>query len=279
VAILIETPYALEFPQQGIRNMNIRYLIVPFVFYMLSTRAIAADDPFVGNWKLRPDKSRFVGFQEKIEDLGNHKYRFTTGDKVETIVLDGEDHSTGGGTTWALKEIGPNKWKSIDKIDGQIIVTSIWTVSDDGQRFTSVTEGIKNDGSTYKSQFTAKRLAGTSGLIGTWGNAERARHTPVNWSIKPYQGDGLSFISRDDGEQIDLKFDGEDYPDRGPHVAPGSTVSGKRASQRVVELLGKINGKLIYSQRLQVSEDGQKLAVGIALTGTTLSGVDFYDRQ
>ncbi len=246
---------------------------------MLSARASAADNPFVGNWKLIPDKSRFAGVQEKIEDLGNYKYRFTTGDKVETIVLDGEDHPTGGGTTWALRRIGPNKWKSIDKLNGQIISSSIWTVSPDNQTFNSVTEGVKNDGSTYKSEYTARRIAGTSGLIGTWESVSPRRHKPINWSIQPYGGDGLSLISRDSGERVDLKFDGEDYPDKGPHVTPGSTVSARRVGPGIIEMFGKVNGKLAYVERLQVSEDGRTLAVGIGLTGTTLSGVDFYSRQ
>jgi hypothetical protein len=259
--------------------MNTRFLILFFIFPMLSIRATAAGDPFVGDWKLNAAKSRFSGFEEKIEDLGGYKYRFTVGDRVETIVLDGEDHPTGDGTTWALRKIGPNQWKSIDKINGQIIAISTWTISNDGRIFTSVTEGVKNDGSTYKSEFTARRLAGTSGLIGTWGNPEFKRHVPVNWQIQPYQGDGLSLISRDDGARVDLKLDGKQYPLRGPSVAPGSSVSGTRPAQRTIELFDRVNGRLINAQRLQVSEDGKVLAVGTSLTGTTLSAVDYYDRQ
>jgi hypothetical protein len=259
--------------------MNIRYLFVLSLLCMLSPRVIAADDPFLGNWKLRLDRSRFAGFQEKIEDLGGYKYRFTTGDKVETIVLDGEDHPNGKDTTWALRQIGPNRWKSIDKVNGQITATSIWTVSNDGQTFTSVTEGINPDGSPYKREFAAKRLAGKSGLTGIWTGAGPKEYIPTDWSIQPYQSDGLSFISKDGGERLDLKFDGKDYPDSGRHIAPGSTVSAQRVDQRTIEMAGKVNGKPAYLQRVQVSKDGRTLAVGIAAVNGAITAVYYYDRQ
>src|SRR5574337_1675161 len=108
--------------------MKIRWLLFFPLISTFSLPAVAAGDPFVGKWKLLPEKTKAGGFQEKIEDLGNYTYRFTIGDKVETIVLDGEDHAAGtSGLTWALKQIGPNRWKSIDKLNGEVISTSIWT--------------------------------------------------------------------------------------------------------------------------------------------------------
>jgi hypothetical protein len=258
--------------------MNIRYLIVLSLLCTLSARVIAADDPFVGNWKLKPERSRFAGFLEKIEDLGGYKYKFTTGEKVETIVLDGEDHPNGKDTTWALRQIAPNKWKSIDKMNGQITATSTWTVSNDGKTFTSVTEGINPDGSRYKREFTARRLAGKSGLIGTWAGGGPKEHVPTDWSIQPYQSGGLSFISRD-GERLDLKFDGKDYPDKGRNVALGSTVSAKRVDQRTIEMSAKVDGKPVYTQRVQVSKDNRMLAVAIGSINGAITAVYYYDRQ
>jgi hypothetical protein len=261
--------------------MNIRFLTVLSLLSMLSASAIAAGNPFIGHWKLRPDRSRFLGFQEKIEDLGGYKYKFTIGDRVETIVLDGEDHPSaqGGGATWALKQIAPNQWKSIDKVNGQITAISVWTVSNDGRTFTSVTRGVKSDGSRYRNEFTARRVSGKSGLVGTWVAAGPESHVWTDFSIQLYQGDGLSLISGDGDERIDLKFDGKEYPDVGPDVPSGSTVSAKYVSQRAIELAGKVNGKLSYLQRLQVSDDGRTLALGVAPPDASVSAVYYYDRR
>jgi hypothetical protein len=281
--ILIKPCDALSFMPQPLatKAMNIRLLILFSLVSALPLRLIAGSDPFIGAWRLRPDRSRFFGVQEKIEDLGGYKYRFTTGDRVETIVLDGEDHpsANGKGATWALRKIGPNKWKSIDKVNGQITAISIWTVSDDGRIFTAATQGIRNDGTRYKTKFTATRVAGTSGLIGTWVGAGPDAHAPVHWSIEPFEGDGLSLISRDSGERVDLKFDGKDYPETGPGVPAGSTVSAGRVDERTIELFDRINGKLAYVERLQVSPDGTVLALGIGESSAKLSAVYYYDRQ
>jgi hypothetical protein len=258
--------------------MNVRHLVVFLSVWVLSGSLLAGDDPFVGTWKLNADKSKLTGFQEKIEDLGDNKYRFTIGHNVETIAVDGEDHPTNYGT-WALKKEGPNTWKSVDKIDGKVISTATWTISDDGQTFTAVTQGVKNDGSTYESQFTAKRIDGTSGLVGTWGSADTKRRAPAGWVIKPYEADGLSFISPTDREEIDLKFDEKEYPDKGAQVAPHSTMSARRVDERNIEMFGKVDGKLVYSELWKVSDDGTMLAIGVRLTGDTISETDIYERQ
>ena len=96
-----------------------------------------ADDPFAGDWKLNPEKSRSSVFQEKIEDLGNNKYRFTIDGRAEEIVADGQDHPTSYGS-WALKQELPNKWTSIDKVNGKVATTTTWTISNDNRTFTAL---------------------------------------------------------------------------------------------------------------------------------------------
>src|SRR5438552_12043473 len=106
----------------------------------ISDAALAADDSFVGKWKLNPDKSQFTGIPYKIEDVGGNKYNFAFGDDVETIPVDGKDHPTKYGNTWAITKTGPNKWKWTRKRDGKVIAVSNWTVSEDGQIFSQPRE-------------------------------------------------------------------------------------------------------------------------------------------
>src|SRR5580700_6096784 len=42
---------------------------------LLASTLWAADDPFLGKWKLNMEKSKFTGEQTKIEDLGGSKYK------------------------------------------------------------------------------------------------------------------------------------------------------------------------------------------------------------
>ena len=257
--------------------MSIRPVIVISVICASIGTIFSADDPFVGDWKLNPEKSKISVFQEKIEDLGNNKYRFTIDNRAEEILADGQDHPTSYGT-WALKQESPNKWISIDKVNGKVISTTTWTISDDNKTFVAVTDALNNDGSKYRSEFTAKRLSGASGLAGTWGRPDEKHPVPPDWQITR-QENGFSCFSPTARERIDLKFDGKDYQDEGPKVPLHSTVSTQRVDARNLVVYGKVDGKVVYAERWKVSDDGTMLAIGVNRSGITITETEIYDRQ
>src|SRR6185312_15678733 len=131
---------------------------------IITASAFAADDSFVGKWKLNPDKSQFNGLQYKIEDAGGGQYRFIFGDDVETMTLDGKGHVTKYGDTWSIKATGPNSWESMNKRDGKVTAKSKWTVSEDGKTFTTMDENMRPDGSKGQTESTFTRTEGTTGL-------------------------------------------------------------------------------------------------------------------
>ena len=259
--------------------MIIRVLSVFASTCLAGATLLAADASFVGKWKLNPDKSKFSGLQEKIEDLGGDKFKFSFGDDTETIVMDGKEYPAKFGGMWSVKKEGPNSWKSVRTRDGKVTSTSTWTVSEDGQTFTSTTDGTRVDGSTYKNVFKAKRIAGTSGLAGTWESTDLKIGSPTEWEIAAYEGDGLSFITPANKERLDLKFDGKDYPIKGPRVAEGSTASGKRIDQRTIEISNKLKGKLVSTDRTELSDDGKTLTTTTSYPGVAKPETIVYERQ
>ena len=69
----------------------------------------AADNPFVGEWKLSQSKSKLTD-QMKVTKLDDNNYAFDfAGDgHGETIVIDGTDQPGNSGTTLAVTSEGPN---------------------------------------------------------------------------------------------------------------------------------------------------------------------------
>jgi hypothetical protein len=62
----------------------------------------AANDPFVGKWKVNPSKSKLTD-EMKVEVAGENKYTFTFGPgAVDTIVADGTDQPAMQGTTLSV---------------------------------------------------------------------------------------------------------------------------------------------------------------------------------
>lgn len=259
--------------------MFTRVLSIAVSACLISSSLFAADSSMVGTWKLNPKKSKFSGLVEKIENLGGDKYKFSFGDDVETIAFDGKDQKTKYGDTWAVTKTGPNSWKEVDKRDGKVTATAAWTLSKDGNTFTSTRDGTRPDGSTFHNVFKAKRTAGSSGLAGTWESSELKLGSPAELVIASYEGDGLSLVTPAEKEHINLKFDGKDYADKGPRVAKGSTVSGKRIDAQTVEIAGKLKGKIVYSQRMKLSEDGKTLTATVTFPGVAKPEIDVYERQ
>jgi len=68
---------------------TVQLLLVAF----LATGTLwAANDPFVGKWKLNPSQSKLTD-QMKVEAAGANKYAFDFGGgTAETVVADGTDH-------------------------------------------------------------------------------------------------------------------------------------------------------------------------------------------
>jgi hypothetical protein len=259
--------------------MSIRTLTLFVSTCLAGTTLFAADASFVGKWKLNPDKSKITGVQRSIEDLGGDKFKFTFGDDTETIAIDGKEYPAKIGGTWSIKKEGPNSWKSVRSRDGKVISTATWTVSEDGQTLTQTTEGTRVDGSTFKTVLKSKRVAGTSGLAGTWESTDATISATVPFEIAAFEGDGLSFINPAGKRRLDLKFDGKDYPDKGPRVTEGSTASGKRIDQRTIEVSNKVKGKLVSTDRTELSEDGKTLTTTTSFPGVAKQQMFVYDRQ
>jgi hypothetical protein len=257
-----------------------RRILGSFAFIsLISASALGADDSFTGKWKLNRDKSQFTGLNYKIEDIGGGKYSFAFGDDVETLVPDGKDHPTKYGNTWAFTQTGPNKWKWTRKRDGKVIAVSNWTVSEDGQTFSSSRESMRPDGSTSHEELKFKRTAGTSGLAGTWESTEVKMTSPATLEIEKWQGNGYSFLDPVYKEHMDFKLDGKDYIPKGPLIAEGTTMSGKKIDDRNLELTYKLKGKTTETDRWELSADGKTLTATVTFPGQSKPEVDVYDRE
>src|SRR5881394_2570949 len=136
----------------------------------------AANDPFVGKWKVDPSKSKLCD-ELKVEASGANKYTLTFGPgQVDTIVADGSDQPALSGTTFSITVKGPNNWEVVRKLKGRTLLTAKWTLSEDGKTlhdaFTQyLPSGTKlfgdplPDGSTLVLPYVYERTAGSSGFL------------------------------------------------------------------------------------------------------------------
>jgi hypothetical protein len=103
-------------------------------------------------------------------------------------------------------------------------------------------------------------------------------NSPDELDVEPYEGDGLTFNTPAYKDTLSLKFDGKDYEEKGPNVAPGSMSSGKRVNSRTVDLTDKVQGQVLDHTRYEVSADGKSLTLTIRNDGQPNPLIVVYDK-
>jgi hypothetical protein len=238
----------------------------------------AANDPFVGKWKLNPSKSKLTD-QMKVEAIGANKYALDFGGGTENIVADGTDQPGLNGTTVSITVEGPNTWKVVRKKDGRTMITGIWKLSEDGQTLSDAFTANRSNGSTFSLDYVYKRTAGSTGFAGTWESTSEKMNSVFEIQIRPYEETGLSFVVPAEDFTKSLKFDGKDYPNEGANVAPGSVSSGRRVNERTLEITDKKSGKTTGTEKIEISPDLKTLTMTVQPVGRSKPNILVFDRE
>lgn len=245
------------------------------VAILVTAPSLAASDPFIGKWKLNPSKSK-MSDQMKVDSLGANKYSFDFGSGGETIVADGTDQPGNAGTTLSVAVLGPDTWKVVRKQNGRILITAIWTLSKDGNELTDDFTSIDPNGSTHNTKYLYKRMAGGQGFAATWVSATQTMNSDFVLEVRPYEGNGLSFVAGSERQTMSLKFDGKDYPNS---AVAGLVFSGKRINTQSLEITDKMNGKEIVKQQVEISSDGKTLTMTRRGMGQSMPNIMVFERQ
>jgi hypothetical protein len=252
----------------------------------------AANDPFVGKWKVNASKSK-LNDEIKVEAAGANRYAFTFGPgQVDTVVLDGSDQPGLAGTTLSVTVKGSNSWEVVRKMNGRMLIRALWTLSEDGKTLNDAFTQYLPDGTTLFSQplpdgstlflpYVYKRTAGNSGFLGTWDSESAKVATRTELEIQPYEGDGLSFKRSDEEMVKRIKLDGNDYPDLDPNGEDkGTAYSGRRVNERSLEITEKFKGKMTGTRQIELSTDLKTLTVTERLMGQSRpKSIFVYDRE
>jgi hypothetical protein len=239
----------------------------------------AANEPFVGEWKLDSSKSKLTD-QMKVESVAGNKYAFDFGGgSAETIAVDGTDQPGLAGTTLSVTIEGPDSWKVVRKKDGHILLTGIWKLSKDGNTLKDDYTEFGQDGSNSNVKYVYQRTAGTAGFAGTWEGTSETMNAAIVLKVQLYDGNGLSFINASEGATTSVKFDGKDYPKAGPNVTAGSTCTARRVNEDTLEMTDKFNGKITDTRQIQLSTDRKTLTMTVHIPGRREPDILVFERQ
>lgn len=247
---------------------------------LISCSLWAADNPFVGTWKLNGAKSRLPD-EMKVKKVDTNKYAFAFegGNYAETIVADGTDQPGVFGTTFSVTVEGPNSWKVVRKTNGKILITANWKLSEDDKTLDDDFTILQPNGSEFNVYYVYKRTAGGPGFDGTWESTSERVNSVFEVQIQPYESDGLIFTSPSEGTVKKLNFDGKDYAYERPNVKAKFTSSMRRVDANTVEVTDKVNGQLAETQEIKLSPDHKTLTMTTQQGGQSKPEIRVFDRE
>lgn len=238
----------------------------------------AADSPFVGEWKLSPQKSKMTDVM-KVTNVGGNRYSFDFGGgDPETIAVDGTDQPGSNGTTWSTTPVSKDEWVGVRKKNGKMLIKGIWTLSKDGNQLHDDFTYFPDNGKTVHMVYVYDRRGPGSGFAGKWVSTSEQLDTVVTWKVKTWESDGLEIVTSGGAGTRRLKFDGTDNANVGA-AEEGQSTSAKRMSEREIEVTDKFQGKAIYTEDMEVSEDGKTLTVTIHIPKRDEPNLQVFERQ
>jgi len=240
----------------------------------------SAGDPFIGDWKLDPSRSK-VSDLMKVQSLDGNRYALDFGGGSETIAADGTDQPGTSGTTLSVTIEGPADWKVVRKKNGNMFISALWKLSQDGNSLSDdYTEFAKDGQISLHASYLYHRTADGSGFAGAWeGTLPMASSQSATLQIRRYEADGLSFSYPSADVTRRVKFDGKDYPTVGHGAAEGSTSSARWVDNHTLELTDKTQGKITRTSQIEISHDHKTVTQTARPVGQQGPTIFVFERQ
>ena len=254
---------------------NIFALVIGLVT-VCATVVTAADAPYIGTWKLNPARSQLTGETLSIEKTAGGGFHYDVQGFAYDFNLDGKEYPLPDGGTTSWTAVDKKTWKVTNRRNGRISATYRLIV--DGDTMLVESSRSKASGGTTEESSKAMRVSGGSGFVGRWRISAITSVVIDTIQIAPNGNDGVTLTFSDSGAVCTGKFDGQDYPLTGPFVGKGQTYVMKRTGPRSFDIVEKLNGKPLYTDRVSVSEDGKTLTFDGTSTESHAMTTGVYER-
>ena len=204
---------------------------------------IAADNPWVGTWKLDTAKSHFTGDTFTFSKAANGMIHFSDGSTENyDFALDGKPYKSYGNRTATWTADGDNAWNQVVEADGVTLVKVHRQLSADGKTLTNTYSGTKPDGSTFNDEAVYTRLTGTKGIEGKWRSTKVTVSAPDDFVVSSPAAGVMHWDIPAYKETVEGKS-GVDLPIRGSTVPPGMTFTYRMVNPNKLSYTIKLDGK------------------------------------
>jgi hypothetical protein len=114
--------------------MRHRYsLVVAIAMLATAGTAFAADNPWVGKWKLDPSQSKLTGDTIHFASAAGGEMTLTEAGHTSKFKMDGQPYKSWSGAEGTWKKIDDNTFESHWTRNGTDLGTDTWTIAPDGK--------------------------------------------------------------------------------------------------------------------------------------------------
>jgi hypothetical protein len=220
----------------------------------------AAQNPFVGTWKLDQEKSQLTGDTMKFNPAAGEAIELAAAGMTYSFRTDGNPYALPSGDVAIWRQASPDSWTTeYRKTDGKLMSSDNWKLSSDQKNLTVTSSGVKANGDLYTDTEEYARTAGTSGLLGAWKSTSVKLSSPNELTIQEAGLDGLILKIAAIKATAVTNFDGKEVAVEGPDIPAGLRLSLTRTGPYKFRLVQKLNGSLTDSSEYTVSADGQTM--------------------
>jgi hypothetical protein len=216
--------------------------------------AAAAENPWIGTWKLDPARSQMPGTTIACSKAANGLMHYVNdGGWDFDFGIDGKEYKTAtSGYTDTWTAAGTGAWDTVVKRKGSFYEKMHHQLSADGKTLTLTETGTRPDGSSFTAETVYTRESGSAGLEGKW-RSVKASATPNTFVIAAATPDGVRWTFPVWKESVTGKADGSDLPLTG---SDGAALSIKLDSPRRHSFTIKVDGKPVEYDVDTLSADG-----------------------
>jgi hypothetical protein len=234
------------------------------LFLSLAAATAAAQNPFVGTWKLNQEKSQLAGDTIKFSPAAGEAIELAAGAITYSFRADGKPYALPTGNVAIWRQTSPDSWTTeYRKTDGKLMSSDNWKLSTDQKSLSVTSSGVKANGDLYTDTEEYARTAGTGGLLGAWKSTSVKLSSPNQLTIQEDGLDGLILKIAAMKATAVTNFDGKEVAVEGPDIPTGLRLSLTRTGPYKFRIVQKLNGSLMDSSDYTVSADGQTMtAVG-----------------
>lgn len=240
----------------------------------------AAENPWVGTWKLNPARSRFTGETISYERLTSGEWKATRAGMSYTFRMDGKQHPSLFGRQETWKQASDRNWESTTKSSaGTTLVTQHHEIAPDNKTMKVTSQGTTPSGEKFNDVSWYNRESGKTGLAGKWKSQKVQISAPTVLEIKQHGSNGMTIMLPAYKASVDVIFDGTDAKPTGPTVPPGLTFSAKKLDNHSFEFDEKNEGKPVFKIVYEVSPDGKTMTETATPVGVNETTVAVFERE